>query len=381
MLENIAARCEGLAWPLFGSRLTVEDPGSRRRKEVRADHEERRGFMMEDEDFGFTRREDNVLKKVLAVGSERAAERGETSGERITPIGSKTGEVVGDAGSSMTALRNSAAGGGGADREQAPTTSSSSSSSSVAPNTPNIPNVVEYHLKVKNEPTMNIRRQDVDRNQQADETKERNSVPPMDKKELLAKLSRLSIDNNILEGPTDLPLVLQVKYLGSHDARGLWGIKHTRRPVDNMVAAAKALPTNTMLPLILLVVSKEGVTLFPLGKKKQYPNAPRMYPIETISYGVQDLVYTRVFSMIVVRETENFRRVSPFECHGFVCESKHHARQLTYALARAFEIFSKTVKAQDKLSDVAANIARKGFAIDLRSPEEIAADLNTDSEA
>lgn len=173
----------------------------------------------------------------------------------------------------------------------------------------------------------------------------------------------------------------QVKYLGSHDARGLWGIKHTRRPVDNMVSAAKALPTNTMLPLIKLVVSQEGVALLPMDKRKQDANT-RMYPIETISYGVQDLVYTRVFSMIVVRETENFRRISPFECHGFVCESKYYARQLTYALATAFEIYSKTVKAQEKLSEVTGNnTAKKRFAIDLRSPEEIEADLTMDSEA
>ncbi|XP_011643676.1 uncharacterized protein LOC105431284 [Pogonomyrmex barbatus] len=173
----------------------------------------------------------------------------------------------------------------------------------------------------------------------------------------------------------------QVKYLGSHDARGLWGIKHTRRPVDNMVSAAKALPTNTMLSLIKLVVSQEGVALLPLDKRKQDANLSRMYPIETISYGVQDLVYTRVFSMIVVRETENFRRISPFECHGFVCESKYYARQLTYALAAAFEVYSKTVKAQEKLTGVTRNTARKKFAIDLRSPEEIEADLTMDSEA
>lgn len=173
-----------------------------------------------------------------------------------------------------------------------------------------------------------------------------------------------------------------MKYLGSHDARGLWGIKHTRRPVDNMVAAAKALPTNTMLPLIKLVVSEEGVALLPIEKRKQDPNLVKMYPIETISYGVQDLVYTRVFSMIVVRETDNFRRMSPFECYGFVCESKHHARQLTYALAAAFEIYSRSVKAQDKMAEMASkNGAKRRFAIDLRSPEEMAADLAVDSEA
>lgn len=180
------------------------------------------------------------------------------------------------------------------------------------------------------------------------------------------------------------PSYLQVKYLGSHDARGLWGIKHTRRPVDNMVAAAKALPTNTMLPLIKLVISHEGVTLLPLLDKRKQNTATqsRMYPIETISYGVQDLVYTRVFSMIVVRETENFRRISPFECHGFVCESKYYARQLTYALATAFEIYSKTVKEQNnRLTEITDRNARKRFAIDLRSPEEIEADLAMDSEA
>lgn len=174
---------------------------------------------------------------------------------------------------------------------------------------------------------------------------------------------------------------MQVRYLGSHDARGLWGIKHTRKPVDNMVSAAKALPTNTMLPLIKLVVSQSGVTLLPLDKRKQDSSSSKRYPIDTISYGVQDLVYTRVFSMIVVQETDNCRRIAPFECHGFVCESKYHARQLTHALATAFDIYSRIVRSQGKLAEVAGNAAKRRLAIDLRSPEEIEADLTTDSEA
>ncbi len=36
-----------------------------------------------------------------------------------------------------------------------------------------------------------------------------------------------------------LPQSFMVKYLGKRDARGLWGIKHTRTPVDEMVAAAR----------------------------------------------------------------------------------------------------------------------------------------------
>ncbi|XP_017761523.1 PREDICTED: uncharacterized protein LOC108551775 [Eufriesea mexicana] len=335
---------------------------------------------MDDEDFGFTRRAEGVLKN---VNNERNDAKDPVKNNKDS-CAEKMGETLGRYRSVMTAPLFGATEAGNAVPERPATASSSSPASSVVSNPPNIPNVVEYHLKVKPGQTQRICR--LDNNNKSQEIKEmkkdKSPVSSIDKKkELVSKLSRLSIDNNVFEGSTDLPQVFQVKYLGSHDARGLWGIKHTRRPVDNMVAAAKALPTNTMLPLIKLVVSQEGVALLPLEKRKQDPNFARMYAIETISYGVQDLVYTRVFSMIVVRETENFRRVSPFECHGFVCESKHHARQLTYALAAAFEIYSRTVKAQDKMAEMAGKNAKKRFAIDLRSPEEIEADLAVDSEA
>ncbi|XP_033336084.1 uncharacterized protein LOC117226144 [Megalopta genalis] len=326
---------------------------------------------MEDEDFGFTKRDDAVLRNVKQFDGVE---------HRLSTM--KAGEIVGGSGSVMTAPLSGATEAGNAVPERAATASSSSPASSVVSNPPNIPNVVEYHLKVKPGQTRRACQLDNSPRSQDEMKKEKSPVSSADKKkDLVSRLSRLSIDNNVFEGSTDLPQVFQVKYLGSHDARGLWGIKHTRRPVDNMVAAAKALPTNTMLPLIKLVVSQDGVALLPLEKRKQEGNITRMYAIETISYGVQDLVYTRVFSMIVVRETENFRRVSPFECHGFVCESKHHARQLTYALATAFEIYSRTVKAQDKMAEMAGNTAKKRFAIDLRSPEEMEADLAMDSEA
>ncbi len=38
---------------------------------------------------------------------------------------------------------------------------------------------------------------------------------------------------------TDFLQEFLVKYLGKKDARGLWGIKHTRKPVDDMVALAR----------------------------------------------------------------------------------------------------------------------------------------------
>ncbi|KAL2713602.1 uncharacterized protein V1478_016159 [Vespula squamosa] len=314
---------------------------------------------MEDEDFGFTKRDNRALVKFQTV----VKEEGHTQQER---------------GPSSAPTRAAAAGGSGGDSDR---DRSKTAPSSVPNNAPNIPNVVEYHLKVK--PSSKINKlEEQSRSNHREEMKKDLLSATENKKDLITKLSCLSINNNVFEGSTDLPQVFQVKYLGSHDARGLWGIKHTRQPVDNMVTSAKALPTNTMLPLIKLVVSQEGVALLPLDKRKQEGNTTRMYAIETISYGVQDLVYTRVFSMIVVRETDNFRRVSPFECHGFVCESKHHARQLTYALATAFEIYSRKVKFQDKAnSENVVSNTKKRFAIDLRTPEEIEADLCMDSEA
>lgn len=46
------------------------------------------------------------------------------------------------------------------------------------------------------------------------------------------------------------------------------------------------------------------------------------FTIDTISYGVQDLLYTRVFAMIVVKENYNIKDPNPFEVHAFVCDSR-----------------------------------------------------------
>lgn len=183
----------------------------------------------------------------------------------------------------------------------------------------------------------------------------------------------------------ELPQSFKVKYLGQRDARGLWGIKHTRRPVDDMVNAAKNMKAGTVLPLVNLIVSKQGVSLAQVQKKSE--QLLKFYPIDTISYGVQDVVYTRVFAMIIVREVEDLKGQHPFECHAFVCESRNSAKKLTYSLASAFSEYSKVVKARSGGVDDkdALATAKKKFAIDLRSPEEIAAEMNSpqgeDSEA
>ena len=92
-----------------------------------------------------------------------------------------------------------------------------------------------------------------------------------------------------------------VKYLGKRDARGIWGIKHTRRPVDDLVGLAWGLGPGAPLPYLELSVSHKGVMVTPHKNNTCNTKDCGMYPIDTISYGVQDLVYTRVFAMVIVK--------------------------------------------------------------------------------
>ena len=52
-----------------------------------------------------------------------------------------------------------------------------------------------------------------------------------------------------------------VKYLGMKPAKGLWGIKHTRKPVDDLVGLARGLGAGAPLPYLQLSVSHRGVVL------------------------------------------------------------------------------------------------------------------------
>ncbi|KAL1140564.1 hypothetical protein AAG570_000494 [Ranatra chinensis] len=161
-----------------------------------------------------------------------------------------------------------------------------------------------------------------------------------------------------------LPQTFNVRYLGCKRAKGLWGIRHTRKPVDELVAEAKS----QLGPPAQFRVSSDGCSL---------ANPTLDFPIATISYGVQDLVYTRVFAMILVRPK------TPFECHGFVCENKQAARRLTYCLAAAFQEYSDAVrKTTSRVLRPDPALSLPKFAIDLRTPEELAADYKAqDSEA
>lgn len=84
---------------------------------------------------------------------------------------------------------------------------------------------------------------------------------------------------------------------------------------------AKTLPPNQILPLCDLTVSMDGV-LIKTTTQSSNTNKKWNYTIDTISYGVQDLVYTRVFAMIVVKDNYNIKDPNPFEVHAFVCDSR-----------------------------------------------------------
>ena len=143
-----------------------------------------------------------------------------------------------------------------------------------------------------------------------------------------------------------------------------------------MVGVAKALPPNKVLPHCDLIVSTDGVDIQITAPKPAGNNWK--YAIDTISYGVQDLVYTRVFAMIVVKEDKR----NPFEVHAFVCDSRLIARKLTFALAAAFQDYSRKVK-ETTTSESTDSITptRKKFAIDLRTPEEMQQCMDEETEA
>lgn len=106
--------------------------------------------------------------------------------------------------------------------------------------------------------------------------------------------------------------------------------------------------------------------------------------VDTISYGVQDIVYTRVFSIILINEQDT---MNPFEVEAFVCDSRVMARRLTFALAASFQDYSRRL--QEAEADANNNdgttgdknlgekkfVPKKKFAIDLRSADEIESEL------
>lgn len=140
------------------------------------------------------------------------------------------------------------------------------------------------------------------------------------------------------ETRVQLPQIFIVKYLGKRPATRLWGIKHTRKPVDEMVQAAKSIEPGNTLPLLQVQVSVEGLDITELKQNLNKNFEGGHYPVDIVSYGVQDVVYTRVFAIIVVRESDTS---SSLECHAFVCDRCESAKKLTFALDAAFKQYNQ----------------------------------------
>lgn len=142
-----------------------------------------------------------------------------------------------------------------------------------------------------------------------------------------------------------------------------------------MVANAKKLDNNQTLAFVKVVVAKDSISFKRLGQRTD-TDVDMKFNVDVISYGVQDIIYTRVFSMIVVKDGD-LKEGTPFTCHAFVCESRNQARQLTYALAAAFQEYGNQCKLDN--GDIASE-KRKKFQIDLRTPEQFA-DEDDETEA
>ena len=84
-----------------------------------------------------------------------------------------------------------------------------------------------------------------------------------------------------------MPATFAVKFLGRREARGLWGIKHTRKPVDDMVALAKNIRPGASLAHLHFKVDVDGVTVSEMPDNRSRDFEAGFYPVDIISYGVQ----------------------------------------------------------------------------------------------
>lgn len=177
-----------------------------------------------------------------------------------------------------------------------------------------------------------------------------------------------------------LPQSFTVRFLGVHPATGIWGIKHTRKPVDNLVALAKTTDPDD-LSLLELEVTEPGVYLRQLSTVRPSETAKEIElgkkPIERISYGVQDVMYPRVFAMISIKE-KSVIDDRPFDCYVFLCESRIQSRKLAYCLAKAFKVYGENIKAANYMQTLEAD-GKKGSGNSAHRSKQINGSVESDA--
>lgn len=148
--------------------------------------------------------------------------------------------------------------------------------------------------------------------------------------------------NDVAEALPELPQGFIVKYMGRRPTHGLWGSKHTRGPVEEIVDSISKMPKGEDLPLVNLDVFHQGLSMRPHSKNRVKTFRPVQIPIQFISYGLQDTVYPRIFCFIMVKQMSS--QVKDMEVHAYACDTAKSSRNLAACLALAFQAYSEKLE-------------------------------------
>ena len=143
----------------------------------------------------------------------------------------------------------------------------------------------------------------------------------------------------------------------------MWGIKNIREPVEKLVLQAKRYKSLNELPSVEALISEKGIYIVQKVKHKSEPDNQHskksandgtqtleksyksgLLPISNISYAVQDNVYGKIFSCIVVRDREN-KSIS--ECYSFLSDRNETARRMALSITLAFKEYGKLLQLKE----------------------------------
>ncbi|CAF0946792.1 unnamed protein product [Brachionus calyciflorus] len=174
-----------------------------------------------------------------------------------------------------------------------------------------------------------------------------------------------------------LPQVFECKYIGKTKCKGLWGLKNIREPVDRLIRNAKRKRSLNELPDIEALISEKGINIVqkPMTMtdtasliSENFKNLKSgLLPINNISYAVQDNIFGKVFSCIIVREKDN---IVISECYSFLCAKNEIARKMALSITLAFKEYAKLI--QIKESKINEKIKLMSNASSIQEPDSFA---------